>query len=354
MQNTDTIKHQARANTREILARSASFATMSPEDQQGTYKSVYEGEYTRLMNDHHLNPADSGNAQALSTQSSLANQNGGLSQGMVASDLIDDQRHLNRRIDQAGDLISNFVQDVDFPQFVSDLLEGVFDANLKVTISQMQTYTDLLKEATKSLTEYVNKIDDDEAFARLVERRPNEFGMNFIGETASLTDGSGQPVNTADAEVRAKIIDAKLELARERRALLRETVLMGISRLVVEKGTVKANVSFAIRAAEQIAKGDQADEHMNRIRHRWQSRRSGWWGGRVYTHQGSTATNRITVATTDSTAATDLSGTLSGSVEIQFKSDYFKLDNFASMYGNLNQQGQQGQAGQQPPALPQA
>ena len=51
---------------------------------------------------------------------------------------------------------------------------------------------------------------------------------------------------------------------------------------------------------------------------------------------GKTTTKKrtqISVSSAKSTSTTDLSANITGSVEINFKSDYFKLDNFASMYG---------------------
>jgi hypothetical protein len=40
----------------------------------------------------------------------------------------------------------------------------------------------------------------------------------------------------------------------------------------------------------------------------------------------------IQVNTSDKKATDDLSATLKGKVNIKFKTDYFKLDNFANMY----------------------
>src|SRR4030095_13326980 len=92
-----------------------------------------------------------------------------------ASDLIDDKRHENRRIDQAGQLAGEFVENVDFPKFVRDLLKGVFDANLQVTIQQMEAYQKLLKTATKSVAEFANAIDHTAAFGYLAESDTTDF-----------------------------------------------------------------------------------------------------------------------------------------------------------------------------------
>ncbi len=52
----------------------------------------------------------------------------------------------------------------------------------------------------------------------------------------------------------------------------------------------------------------------------------------------------IQVNTSDKKATDDLSATLKGKVKIEFTTDYFKLDNFASMYADggvaaLNRRG---------------
>ena len=42
------------------------------------------------------------------------------------------------------------IPSVDFPQFVGDLIQGVFNANLGITIKQMEAYVELLREAASS------------------------------------------------------------------------------------------------------------------------------------------------------------------------------------------------------------
>ena len=53
-------------------------------------------------------------------------------------ELIDDARYRYIRIEQACELAGEFIQSVDFPGFVRDLLKGVFDANLEVTLKPME------------------------------------------------------------------------------------------------------------------------------------------------------------------------------------------------------------------------
>ncbi len=250
MSNSQTLKDLARAYTREILATSSSFQTLGLEEQKSLFQDIYRAQYDELARQSGGNGGTVSRALARSDR---------------AGDLIDDSRHENRRIEQAGDLAGEFIDEVDFPGFVRDLLKGVFDANLEVTLAQMNSYQTLLKTATASISKFVNAIDDTAAFGYLAENNGDEFNIDFGDETeedgtpsAVLTDPNGEPLDIGDNQVKAKIMEAKIAMAKEQRALLRETILMGITRLVVEKGTVKASVLFDIKASERIDKKDKA------------------------------------------------------------------------------------------------
>jgi hypothetical protein len=321
MTHHEDLKAQARSQARDILANSQSFHGMDRAEQMALYKD--------LVNTHY---------QELAEQSGLATAMG----DRGASTLIDDKRHQNQRIEQAGKLGADFIKSVDFPQFVSDLLQGVFDANLNVTVKQMQAYQELVKTATASLSKFVNDVNDEEAYAYLAENQGNQFSFRMLDDDddddskgknkAALTDKTGKAVDLGNNEIKAKIMDAKLALAKERRALLRETLLMGVSRLVVEKGTVKAAVVFDVKATEDIQKKDMAQENR-------QTRSARTSGGiaAFFTGGGSESKQRsqISVASAKSSSSTDLAANITGSVEINFKSDYFKLDNFLQMYGPI-------------------
>jgi hypothetical protein len=54
-------------------------------------------------------------------------------------------------------------------------------------------------------------------------------------------------------------------------------------------------------------------------------------------HTRSDSKTQISISAAKSTATTSLEAKLAGEVEIIFKSDYFKLDNFASMYSGVTE-----------------
>ncbi|MCJ8279457.1 MAG: hypothetical protein MJK14_05865 [Rivularia sp. ALOHA_DT_140] len=315
------IKEQARANARNLLSQSQSFREMERGEQMQVYKQIVNREYDKLAK-----------------QNGLTMQLG----ERGASRQIDDARHQNQRIGEVGEIGADFIDSVDFPQFVEDLLQAVFDANLNVTIQQMDTYGELMKAATASLSKFVNEIDDASAFGYLAENQSNKYSLKFPdegGKQAILTDKDGDPIDMGDNEIKAKIMDAKLAMAREQRALLRETILMGISRLVVEKGTVKAAVVFDVKATENIQRKDMAQDIRETVSGK--NRRGSFLGlfgsGRTTTKKKT----QISVSSAKSTSTTDLAANITGSVEINFKSDYFKLDNFANMYGEGDVNNQQ-------------
>jgi hypothetical protein len=326
MSSTQDYMSLARAQAQDALSGLASFHNLAPPDRLAVY--------SQLVKDRAAALAANGRSSAFAGPAK-------------ASDSIDDKRHENRRIDQAGDLAGQFVENVDFPKFVRDLLKGVFDANLQVTIQQMESYQRLLKSASADISKFVNAIDNTAAFGYLAENQGDDFGLDFSdsekdadGKPAVvLTNKEGQKLDIGDNEVKAKIMDAKIAMAKEQRALLRESILMGITRLVVERGTVKASVLFDIKATEQIQKQDKAalkEAHSSGS----SLKAGGGLLGSIFGHPSggharSDSETKISISSAKSVGSTSLEAKLAGSVEIIFKSDYFKLDNFASMYSGV-------------------
>jgi hypothetical protein len=284
-----------------------------------------------------------------------------------ASDLINDGRFTNSRIDTVGNTGASFIQQVDFPTFVKDLLKGVFDANLKVSIQQMEEYQKLLKTATKSVGEFVNAIDDTAAFGYLAENQSDKFSLDFdTKETDAsgnpkpiLTNAKGERLDLGDNEIKAKIMDAKISMAKEQRNLLVQLVVAGLQRLVVDSGKVKASVLFDVKASESIDRQDKAalkQAHSSGT----SFKRGGGLVGSLFGGSGSGNTTsdtktQISVSSAKGLSSTSLEAKLTGEVEILFKSDYFRLDNFAATFTGAtpaDRAALQGNAPGAPPLAP--
>lgn len=110
--------------------------------------------------------------------------------------------------------------DVDFPDFVSNLLNGVFDAIVDSSIRQMEAYAKLVAGVAKSLDEFTNEnISDNEARDHLLDRLPQ-----FFPKSSTRTK-------------------RRVRLASSRQQLLATMVLMGINRIVVTDGRISAKLT---------------------------------------------------------------------------------------------------------------
>jgi hypothetical protein len=252
---------------------------------------------------------------------------------------------------------NELVDSVDFPQFVADLLKAVFDANLSVMKQQTDAYIKLMREATKSTADFIKKVKDDDTFASLAESRSDQYNLSMEqgpdgAMRLGLTDPEGNAVDMEDTKVKQAIMETKVRMAQEHRAALREVLLMGVTRLVVEKGQIEAGVEFQITANRRSTASHQ-DQNINVAS--LQLEYGGGLGRLFGGPSGSfnmTNTN-IQVNTSQKEATDTLTAKLQGKVNIQFKTDYFKLDQFADMYadGGIRALPPGGGAGA-PPAPP--
>ncbi len=309
-------KQAARGRAKDVCAKSPAFAGMPVHDQQSIYLSLVQ-EY---LDDERTKR---GLARSMATDSGKDMGYKGYDPGFQG-----DTKAFNELVDS-----------VDFPKFVADLMKAVFDANLSVMKTQTDSYIKLMKEATKSTADFIKNVKDEESFARLAERKGEQYNVITEkqpdgGQKLALTSPQGDKVDPEDAEVKKDILEEKINMAKEHRAALREVLLMGVTRLVVNKGVIEAGVDFKVQATRD-SKAHHDDQNINVT-----SVSADYGGGMLGSIFGgpsgsiSTTNTNIQVNTSDKAAHDELSALLHGKVNIEFKTDYFKLDNFATMYGD--------------------
>ena len=310
------MKDNARFKVREMLKDSRSFQALPIEDQKSLYLSLVQ-EYIDKEN------GSNALARPFATDS-------GKDMGYKGYD---------PSFGQDTKSFNDLVDSVDFPKFVADLLKAVFDANLKVMKTQTDSYIKLMKEATKSAADFIKQVKDEESFARLAERKGDKYGVNMEKQADGsskmvLTTPEGDNHDLEDAQVKKDILEEKINMAKEHRAALREVLLMGVTRLVVNKGVIEAAVDFKITATRD-SKAHHDDQNVN-VTTVDMEYGGGLLGGLFGGPSGSiSSTNtNIQVNTSDKAAHDELSALLHGKVNIEFKTDYFKLDNFATMYAD--------------------
>ncbi|HSU14306.1 hypothetical protein [Longimicrobium sp.] len=234
----------------------------------------------------------------------------------------------------------NLVQTVDFPAFVSGLIQGVFQAIVDASIQQMEAFGELLAATAKSVGQFADDhIADDQAREQVAQRFPSlvkvdrdEDGTRRLvpasedgGDTAALQEfaRSSERVDLSSAESERKFITAaKLELARQRQKMMALMVMLGINRIVVTNGRINAKVIFDIKASDQAARKATAD-----IDDRDSSEAAaaatthfGWGAAAGYAKTAHTTTVRSAIDDTSESKA-QMKAQLTGEVRVNFKSE---------------------------------
>jgi len=111
--------------------------------------------------------------------------------------------------------------------------------------------------------------------------------------------------------------------------MLSTMVLMGINRIVVTSGRVRAQMGFRISARDtgQVHTASEFDEK-NETRLSYGGGLAGWLGG-----PSGEMTNTLTYVSStkkDSSDELDVNANLTGEVDLHFKSDYFPMERFAN------------------------
>ena len=234
---------------------------------------------------------------------------------------------------------NELVDSVDFPKFVADLLKAVFDANLKVMKQQTDTYIKLMKEATKSTADFIKKVKDDESFAKLAESKSDQYNVT----TEKRADGStklapddpagrqGRPRGRRGQAAHPRGQDQHGQGAPRRAA---RGAADGRHPPGGQEGRDRGGRRVQRQGDAREQGAPRRPEHQRRDACTWTTSRrcSGSSAGRAAASTSPTRTSRSTRR--DKKATDDLSATLKGKVKIEFKTDYFKLDNFATMYAD--------------------
>ena len=337
------LRNEAKKSVKGMLSRSASFMELGTSEQLETYRDLVDAEYNRLLDKNGYSPY-------------AVQQAEGDDQPF---DAVRDRAGKMIGIKDVGSTFGSMVQQVNFPQFVRDLVQAVYEANINLTTTQMEMFTEMLKSVTGSLQGFISEIADSDSFSFLVEKEPDKYSMI----TEKDEKGNPKPIlidkdtmmrmEESDDEFRAKIMDAKIKMAQERRMLLRETILMGVSRIVVTSGKIRAHCKFNVNVSDRLT-GSNEDSETTKTTVEVNAEASGRYGLFGPKFKFSSKFGResnITVSTkSDIDSSQSATAELFGQVELNFKSDYFKLDNFKDLFPNLPTQDQAGAPANQAPA----
>jgi hypothetical protein len=143
------------------------------------------------------------------------------------------------------------LQQVDFPEFVSDLIQGTFNAVVNASIEQMKAYGKLVEQVAKTVERFKqDSISDAQARDWLAQRFAAQLELDPRGrlrwciapQVGAKGLASALLMASPSAHTRDLVAVARRRMAIDRQQLLSTMVTMGINRLVVTDGKIVARV----------------------------------------------------------------------------------------------------------------
>lgn len=201
---------EVRQAVRNLLTQSAAFAQLSREVRAQIAAD------TALIADYLARPAGIVANERRSAVDLTSPIRGESSSQKLAKEV---GRRLQATGARAGRQIAgSLTENVNFPAFVSGLVEGVFQGIVNASIRQMEAYGELLAGVAKSLNAFVESASENRARDYLTEQYPDFFKK----------------------AMKKPVPPKARRLATARQQLLATMVLMGINRIVVTDGKISA------------------------------------------------------------------------------------------------------------------
>lgn len=235
---------------------------------------------------------------------------------------------------------------IAFPTFVADLVKGTFNAIVNASIQQMEAYGQLLANVAKTVDQFMaDNITDNQARDYLAQSYPAHFRVDTGGESPRLRvrdkaddqpkpdfkGGLGVTEDVSlddDAAEEVLVPAARRKLAQSRHQLLSTMVLMGINRIVVTSGRIRATMGFRINARDTAtAQAATQFDLKNEVKGSYGGGLMSLFGGPSFEVKNSIA--YVSTSKKESSDDLNVSADLTGEVDLKFKSDYFPLERFA-------------------------
>jgi hypothetical protein len=260
-----------------------------------------------------------------------------------------------------GQVTRQTLDAIAFPTFVAELIRGTFDAITQASVKQMEAYGRLLGNVGRSVDDFMNQnISDNQARDWLVESYPSHLRVEKRGGSPPpRRPGAKQPrtLQRPEAQVEAVLMPvegagaplpnwrsdlgvsgtpsldeswleeklvpaARRKMAQTRLSMLSTMVLMGMNRITVTGGKLRATMAFHIDTSD-FAREERATDLD--IRHAAQGAANmGWWSASASVSFAYVSSTR-NLSESEMNVAADLTS----EVEIHFKSDPFPLERMA-------------------------
>ncbi len=352
----------AQSEVAGFLQRSASFKAMPHDKQQEVLADTHK--VVGFI-------AEAGGEQAMQQMlgaQAMANFNAAqpASARPFASDRPDDDKTDAEYVDDAGKALANVVDSVDFPGFVAELIQGVFQAIVDASIQQMEAFAELVSNVSKSVDAFMkDNVSEDQARDYLVNQYPDHLQPDLeAGRIAQRPDSDpdnapdffsdlGLPFDIGDLgdeEEEVKLVTAgRKKIAMDRQQMLATMVLMGLNRIIVTDGSIRASVVFDLNTKametenEERSRSFEYGRKTDRSRNSNYSRKSSGFLGlgakKKFNSESKLNVKTDTKYNSDSSSEeervreTELKAKMTGNVDLRFKSDVFPLDRMTELMG---------------------
>lgn len=356
-----------RPQVRALLTASPGFSKLAPEEQKelartmvkvASYMANPDGIAAEI-----LPPSKATVAVAQDDGVEAVKERLGEKAGFAGRDF--EAGAVKQGVKQFGELVKK----VDFPQFVSGLIQNVFQAIVDASIQQMRAYGELLANVAKTVDQFArDNITENNARDWLADRFPDMLDVGSDATSSSFAEGDeaapasphlvvkAEDPSTAlktisaelglekplsdisdEAEERRLVMAARLQIARGRQQLLASMVVLGINRIVVTDGLIHAKVVFDMRASDVARRAARASLHDERQSSSYVQAEMGYssWLSPVSASvkSGASSSHVATVeSSVDETSESkaEVKAKLTGEVRVNFKSDYFPMEKLAS------------------------
>jgi hypothetical protein len=214
----------------------------------------------------------------------------------------------------------------------------------------MEAYATLLSNVAKTVDQFMaDNITDNQARDYLAGRYPGHFKVEADDNGARVRVREGaddrpkpnfktdlniaEDVSLDDDVAEEKLVPAaRRSLAQQRHSLLSTMVLMGINRIVVTSGRIRAQMGFHIHAQDRadVATASQFDTaHEARTKMSFGGGLAGFLGGPKGQLETRHSVTYVSSTKKNSSDELDVKADLTGEVDLKFKSDYFPMERFA-------------------------
>lgn len=235
---------------------------------------------------------------------------------------------------RTGDLVN----EVDFPGFVAQLVNGTFDAIVDASIRQMESYSSLVSAVAKTVDQFTEEnVSPNQARDWLASRHPGEVVVSLPGEgggvpqlqprAEGLSPGWLADYQLAGEELTAELLEQRVlpqvrnRVGADRQQLLATMVLLGMNRVAVRDGSISAKVMFRAGASDVAKVGYASGSDPQSV--------AGWGERGALTYGG--ATTMVSTVAVNAQSDTNLRADLFGEVKLNFASETLPLERLADV-----------------------